>query len=244
MLLGILVAREAGLQAPEDRADATSPRVRQRWARPALLAFGTLMTAIATVAAAVSGWAAMQSIAEAKNAQLLGRRVEACFEIDRRAAGQLAPILAAVRETATTNAEAAISGELADVYGYNSGSDYYFSYMDHVAEIPCASGEEESVCSARRARVVAYYENMLGLSQRVEAIRAATEFETSRTFALIGPPALAEAEVDLLRRLRDVAPGRLVPLSEEHLAAVQLAVTSHGEFRATCQRTFSEYQAR
>ncbi|MBL8546737.1 MAG: hypothetical protein JNL81_09740 [Hyphomonadaceae bacterium] len=199
------------------------------------------MAAVASVGAAVSGWAALESIEETKNSQLLNRRIDACFEVDRRATAQLTPVLASIRALAGEQASVALRD--GDVWEWHSAGSWY----GEVEPAPCEPGEAAAACTARRARARELFNELAGISNSADAVRARIEFNASRTFNVIGPPALADAEADLVRALGALgtleANGRS-PLLDERIEIANEAIEAHSRFQAACLETLGEYRTR
>lgn len=220
-------------EAEEPSSEQTRHRRRARWLRPAMTAFGGLMTAVATVAAAISAWTALQSIEEAKSAQLLNRRIDACYEIDRRATAGISAVLSAIRETATRDADDLLSGE--------AWGSYVYYDIDIEQDFQCEPDETAEACGARRQEAQRLSRELFAVSRRVSLIRSELEFEASQTFNLIGPPELARAERDLLSRLGALAHEEWEELPER-VRRVDAAVEAHGAFQAECRRSVGDYR--
>lgn len=195
-----------------------------------LHALGAITTVIATMAAAYSAWASWQSMRQSQETQLLQRSVEACFEIDRHAAAQLQEVSDLLEQH-----QRSIDWPAAR---YSSGG--YTVYMSSYR--PACSGTESEIdlCETARAR----------LQQRREVARqqmvniGAAGFEAARTFSVIGPDELAEAEANLSLQILRVSSASYDQLTADDGAMLNATMDAQTRFRELCRSSLGEYRRR
>lgn len=221
-----------------DHPEKEKPRDEGKW----VILAGLFLTLVATAASAYSAWLSYRGLEEARHSQLLNRRLDACFEVRKRAADQIDAALGVFEEKIEYSpVPENENGRGATSYSYPA-FDYQYDALTcrgSASEVLACEKENKRRRSAaiEKASVDAHLQ-----SEKAKVEGAALRFEAARAFDLLASKDLFAAEDRLsaaLGVLSNTGSKPLKSLSDPRIAAAKEALH---EFSTACAEATGPYR--
>lgn len=197
------------------------------------------LAALATAIAALAGvWLSWRELSQFQAAQLLNRRVEACLALTDLASEQIIHALDSRRPSTDLEYQRLLvrmedsheqtRRELQGLLHLRHEADLLYSGAELPDHLPGVSEAERRAIDARRTAI----EQNREIDQLIDRLRV----DGARTFDLLGPTELAEAEERLTISLSEL---RRLNSARQNVNA---AIEAHEQFRHLCRTAVIEFR--